>query len=469
MDNKEINLNKTEVPVPSDAEASVSQINEAKDLIVAPIPEHARILLKRLNVETIFVANEDELPVPSTGSKFIENIIYLRESCLIEGESGAGVRTAAAIAEFQSETVCDLIFGGNDSDIFAELWCLVGFPIPRLADFLKSQKKGWVCTFCKWSCPILDDLAWTGIFPDSDEITLVIASLKHECKLKREMVKKNISDLVGKTIILKLVNLDKELVDIVTTLLQNNVVIILINPEQKKVIDKNQYFQGLTCYHFPEPTVQFIIDLAHFYKLGDFMNERAILIAAIITKGNPRRFLDLIREAALTLQDGQTISEYLIVKLGRTLITDIRNKVAVASIASGSNVPAIIRKQVITLFKEDITLKQISDILAERLAIKETLQGDALSGGKTIEEGTSKVVPQPDITKSDRDLINLIAKLSAQGDGVSLTELVEITGRSKASISGQVTRLVGLGCLNNRQTSKGKAAKLMLGSVLLMQ
>jgi hypothetical protein len=299
------------------------------------------------------------------------------------------------------------------------------------------------------------------------EITPVIASLKHDCKLKREMVKNNIGDLTGKTIIFKLVTLDKELVDVVTALLQHNIVIILINPEQKKVIDKNQYFQGLPCYHFPDPTLQFIIDLANFYNLGDFMSQRAILIAAILTKGNAKRFKDLIREAALTLQDGQTISESLIVKLGRTLITDIRNKVLVASLVSGSKVPAIIRKQVFVLFNEDITLKQISDILAERLAIEEASPGDILIGSEAIQEGTFQVISQPDISKSDRDLVNLVAKLSAQGDGVSLTELAKKTGRSKAGISGTVSRLIKLNYLKNLESSKGKSAQLVLGAVSL--
>jgi len=466
MENKEINLNKTEVTVPGGAGAPVPQTNETKDLIVPTIPENVGILLKSLNKETTYVS-DDEMPVPSLGSKLITNFINLRESCLIEGESGIGVRTAAAIADFQSETECCLIFGSNDFDAFSELWYLVGFRIPSQENILKRQRRGWVCTFCKWSCYIPDDLAWTGLFPDNDEITPVIASLKHDCKLKREMVKNNIGDLTGKTIIFKLVTLDKELVDVVTALLQHNIVIILINPEQKKVIDKNQYFQGLPCYHFPDPTLQFIIDLANFYNLGDFMSQRAILIAAILTKGNAKRFKDLIREAALTLQDGQTISESLIVKLGRTLITDIRNKVLVASLVSGSKVPAIIRKQVFVLFNEDITLKQISDILAERLAIEEASPGDILIGSEAIQEGTFQVISQPDISKSDRDLVNLVAKLSAQGDGVSLTELAKKTGRSKAGISGTVSRLIKLNYLKNLESSKGKSAQLVLGAVSL--
>jgi hypothetical protein len=111
------------------------------------------------------------------------------------------------------------------------------------------------------------------------------------CPLHKEEVVKNIEQFRGRIVIIRLPEVNNEIIDLLKSILGVTILVLLINPEQKITLDKQLTFRRLPHHNFPKSTLELFFDLAKVFHAESIVTDEAFRLIARLSNGNPGAFV----------------------------------------------------------------------------------------------------------------------------------------------------------------------------------
>lgn len=230
-----------------------SQKNNITSIQVCqPLPEQIAKLIRSLTETSTDLYRNGRLQ-EWLGVDSLRNIIKQGQSCIVVGNERAGKGCAATLCKDGSDDSLIIMPSPVDTnEIFAQLWYWLDKPIPSIIrpNNISSEIVPFLCPKCKLECRFKGTILWD----EPDRARWVLGDMTGKCLMKRQLVFNNLSKLRGKTVILRIPDLDNDLIILLGKLLESTTLIILATPEQKKKLDKDYRFRRLLSLLFPRAT-----------------------------------------------------------------------------------------------------------------------------------------------------------------------------------------------------------------------
>lgn len=202
---------------------------------------------------------EDGLLLPWVGVDFLQQRIRQKQSCIVTGDEWAGKGCAATLCQNSSNNSLIVIPSPVDTDeIFARLWYHLDKPTPTITYNPTTHEytiPSSTCANCRLECRLKTTPSWD----EPDTIKWLLSDITSKCLMKRYLVHHNLSKLRDKVVMLRIPDLNNDLLILLSELLERTTLIILATPKQKEKLCKENRFRRLHHLVFPKATDDFLL------------------------------------------------------------------------------------------------------------------------------------------------------------------------------------------------------------------
>lgn len=194
------------------------------------------------------------------GVDFLNKHIGRGKSCLIIGEDRGGKAIATILCEEsgQHEKLISIPCPNDIDAIYHELWFYgLGSLLPH-DNWNITKKYDWealnsTCGECERGCLLKKPKGSFIFWPETERVKSIMAEITGKCSLIRYVVLSKLQKLGNNTIVLRIPDVNNDLIKLLGQLLDNTSVVILCNPEQAQLLLKYNRFKQLPSFIFPEP------------------------------------------------------------------------------------------------------------------------------------------------------------------------------------------------------------------------
>lgn len=208
------------------------------------------------------------------GADLLRKLIKENRSCLVVGEDRSGKSCASSIAEDDTEELKVISYPNDTYDIYKQLWHLVDYVIPKTTQQIKdpqqtnpphSKERILRCGHCSRHCIVDPTAKLKGPIVPSPTISGIIKmfqGITGKCPLIIKQVNDHLSQLQGSIFVIRVPDVDTDLLTLFTQLLEIGTLVILANPRQAKQLrEEHNRFRSLPIYRFPKPKADFFIEV----------------------------------------------------------------------------------------------------------------------------------------------------------------------------------------------------------------
>ena len=277
--------------------------------VLAQVPD----LSKNLNFTTGDLYEEISDLVDWEGADLLRKLIKRKRSCMVVGEDEAGKSCASYIAEDDTENLRVISYPDDTYDVYKELWFLLNSVLPGTTSQIADPKQSGLfrkdhvlrCGHCSRRC-IIDPYARVKApivpTPDIHDIRMMISNVTGKCPLIIKEVNDHLAELQGSIFVIRVPDVDNDLIDLFTQLLEIGTLIILTNPKQAKQLREHNRFRRLPVYRFPKPNADFFLKVLQI-RLEDVgmaispFTAKACLLAALLSQRKPGRYVETLGRA----------------------------------------------------------------------------------------------------------------------------------------------------------------------------
>jgi hypothetical protein len=237
------------------------------------------------------------------GVDSLQNIIKQNQSCIVVGDERGGKGCAATLCQDGADDNVLIMASPVDVDeIFARLWRWLDRPTPSIEhDNISTHINipDSTCGKCELECELKKN---PSLWEEPDKVSWVLGDKIDKCSMVKHLVKNNLFKLRGRTVMLRIPDLNNDLLKLLGELLQNTTLIILANPEQKQKLYKQYRFRQLTSRIFPKTTNSFLFQMLASRVRDTGMSVppfslEATMLASFFSQRNPGRFLEMLARA----------------------------------------------------------------------------------------------------------------------------------------------------------------------------
>jgi DNA-binding transcriptional ArsR family regulator len=192
------------------------------------------------------------------GVDLLQKLINRGQSCLVIGEDRGGKACAAALCEDGQHKDVILIPCPSDIDgIYYDLWTELGMLLPH-DNWNRTKRYNWdtlnsTCGECERECPLKKSKGSFFLWPEPDKAQYEMGKVTGNCILMRYIVLANLQKLKNDVVMIRIPDVNNDLIKLLIQLLENTRVIILANPEQNQLLLKYNRFRQLPSWVFPKP------------------------------------------------------------------------------------------------------------------------------------------------------------------------------------------------------------------------
>ena len=187
------------------------------------------------------------------GVDTLNSCINRGKSCLVIGDEKGGKACAAALCEDgQHKGLINIPCPTDVDSIYYDLWFALDTLLPY-HNWNRTKRYNYdalhsTCGICEREC-----LLKMAIWPEPDQAIGIMGNITGKCLVMRYVVLANLKKLGNNIIMVRIPDVDKDLLKLLGRLLDNTSVVILCNPEQNQSLCKYNRFRQLPSFIFPKP------------------------------------------------------------------------------------------------------------------------------------------------------------------------------------------------------------------------
>lgn len=226
-------------------------------------------------------------------------IVEKNQSCIVVGEDGIGKSATMNLAEpfDDNEHIYHYVLPCpcDTDELYWSLWHRLDRPLPRITDYAEQASYNWkqcyICKYCKRKCTFT-------LNPPGDNYKIEVAMAEGHCPLIIDQVHRNIENF-SSTIVVKVPDIDNDLLDLLVSLLKNDICLVLLaNHDQLTILQKKEILRRLPVKRFPMPNHEFFFTVTASILNASSVDVMPITVGALkllilISRFNPGMFVKL--------------------------------------------------------------------------------------------------------------------------------------------------------------------------------
>ncbi|MFC2042028.1 hypothetical protein ACFLTV_00790 [Chloroflexota bacterium] len=358
-------------------------------------PEKTEALMESLGqTATCLYEDLDEL-VECDGYDYMRKIMRQHHSCIVTGENGSGKSCATILAEYDLEEEMEnlevIVTHDDVWGIYKEIWHALDRPIPPVDEIVGPSlvRRGrrriiFPCANCQRHCTLY--ATNFDLRPEKEDILYSLyVEIEGKCPLIRDMAYSQLRKLEGNIFVIRIPDIDDELITLLTQLLAIGEVIILANPEQAKTLRKYTRFNKLPVRRFPKPPPSFFYELVKKRMESSNLSKipftmRALNCAIVLCKHNPGKFIQLLSQ---TLEESLLDEEPRVVDIESVFYTvaatlDEKTMIEITLMKfNGWTKVKLIKAAIEEIFDFDIDGKRLGRILSSDMNLEKRSNPDS--------------------------------------------------------------------------------------------